>query len=115
MRPNYKQMRKNIPSSIKIGRRTKFSVEWHDDIGLGDTGRPLYGITTFYPHTIKLRKDLDDELAVTSFFHEFLHTTDMYKKGQNLSENQVLKLDGRFEYFADFFRILLEDEENENN
>ena len=111
MLPSYKKMRKNIPSSIKIGRRTKFKVEWHDSVGTTPEGKPLYGITEFKPNVIKIRKGLDDEDAVKTFFHEFIHTTDCYKKGQNLHEKQVMKLEQRFEYFNDFFLTLNKEDE----
>lgn len=111
MRLTYKKIRKQIPAMIKIGKNKRFKVEWVDDCGKGDNGRPLYGITTFNPNVIKLRKDQSDEMAVLSFFHEFLHTTDHYKKGQNLHENQVLKLESRFEFFYYFFLLLITEDD----
>ena len=94
-------MRKNIPASVKIGRRFKFKIVWVDDLGKSKNGRNVYGETSFNPNIIKLRKDQDDHDAVKTYFHEFLHTTNMFKKGQNLSENQVMKLESRFEFFND--------------
>lgn len=99
---NWKKLRSNIPEEVQIGPNRTFKVEWHLDIGKTKNNRPIYGITTFSPNLIKLRKKQKDKDAVLSFFHEYLHTFHTYKDC-NLTESQVSVLESKFEFFRKMF------------
>lgn len=107
MKKNFKKMRNNIPSEISLSRKYKFKISWSNNVGKSANGRPHYGQTLFDPEKrIEIYKHLDDEAAVKTYWHEFLHTFKLYKK-MHLSESQVRAFEKKFDIFYQFFFTLI--------
>lgn len=92
---------------MRIGPRYSFDIVWSDDVGKSKNGRPHYGETGFDPREIKLGNHLSDEMAVKTYWHEFLHTFKIYKN-MHLTENQVRAFEKKFDVFYNFFLTLHE-------
>ncbi len=107
MKKSYQKLRSNIPSEIVLSRKYKFRVIWSDDVGKSKNGRPHYGQTSFDQGDMKIEiyKNLADEAAVKTYWHEFLHTFRLYKD-MHLTEKQVKSFEQKFEVFYQFFLTL---------
>lgn len=105
MKKNWQKLRENIPKNLRISRKYKFDVVWSDDVGKSKNGRPHYGQTDFHPRQITIGSHLDDEMAVKTYWHEFLHTFKLYKN-MHLTETQVRAFEKKFDVFYEFFLTL---------
>lgn len=109
MKKSFQQLRSNIPSEIELSRKYKFKIVWSENVGKSRNGRPHYGQTIFDPDNkrIEINKDISDEAAVKTYWHEFLHTFRLYKD-MHLTEKQVKSFEQKFEVFYQFFLTLHE-------
>lgn len=106
MKKSFQKLRNNIPSEIRLSKKYKFDVAFVDDVGKSKNGRMHYGQTKFDPvRVIEIRKTLDDENAVKTYWHEFIHTFRLYKD-MHLSEKQVKSFEQKFDIFYQFFLTL---------
>lgn len=108
MRKNYKKIRNNIPTEIRIGPKKIFKIIWTDDLPPSKNNKPTYGLTKFDTREIIINKNLNDYQAVHTFWHEVLHTFKLYKKG-HLPEKQVLFFEKRFDIISELFLTLYKD------
>lgn len=107
MKKSWRKLRENIPKKVRLSRKYSFDIKWEDDVGKSRNGRPHYGETSFDPREIKLGSHLDDEHAVSTYWHEFLHTFRIYKN-MHLTETQVKAFEKKFDVFYEFFLTLHE-------
>lgn len=108
MKKNFQKMRNNIPSELQLSRKYKFKIVWSENVGKSKNGRPHYGQTVFDPDNkrIEIYKHLNDEDAVKTYWHEFLHTFKLYKD-MHLTETQVKSFEHKFDVFYQFFFTLM--------
>jgi hypothetical protein len=99
---NWKNLQKNIPSSIKVGKNDYF-VLWVTDFPKDHTqlGQSSFG----EEKQIIININQPTKEAVLTFFHEVLHCIS-YEYKVNLTEKQVLAMEKGFKDILLFSKIL---------
>lgn len=94
-RINWKKMRKNIPSKVRVAARSFYEVLWIANFHSDKSGETTYGETRFEPQQIVLNSSQSDKDSVHTFVHEYYHAISE-ELGANLTESQVRALEKGF-------------------
>ncbi len=85
-----KDLRKLIPSAVRITRNVTYEVVWVDEF-LKDAKQ--LGECWFDGKQIKINKNQSNTEAYKTYLHEVIHAISFETDGLNLTETQVRKLE----------------------
>lgn len=90
---NWKQMVKKIPSKVQISKNKSYEIVWIDSF----ENETVLGETRFDKNQIVIKKHLSPKMTTVTYLHEVIHAISAEHDVQ-LTENQVLALEGSFYY-----------------
>ena len=94
-RINWSKLRKNIPSSLHLGKKVFYEVLWIAGFRSDKFDEKTYGETRYELKQIVLNSDQIDKEATLTYWHEALHSISN-EVGANLTETQVRALENAF-------------------
>ena len=106
MNINWKKLRNNIPSKIKVGRNSFYEIVWingfhSDKEGEGTT----YGEARPDIKQIVLNNEQSDKESVLTFVHEWFHAIN-FEHEIGITEKQVTKFENNFKYLNELIKTL---------
>lgn len=99
---NWKKIRNNIPSQIKVSGKHTYEIVWVESFKDEET----LGETRFEPYQIAIKLGLSDKETVYTLLHECFHAIS-HDYNIGLTETQVQMLEKSLHYFLKFVNILL--------